>query len=609
MTLMRIVLSVLLVLPLTLGPTRAADPDLAASYYHFTLARAYSQDKRYSDALEEFKKAIALNPTSSELRVQHALTLYEATYIREFVEECQKAIEIDPQDPAPHFLLGRYYFTYRDGNQTNLMDKAAAEFERVIELDPNHVMALDFLSRLFFMKEQWGKAAETLDRLTDLNPGYAHAHYLRAFALVRMDRPEEAIAILERAVSYQAADVDHFKLLGGLYLQQREVPKAIQALGRAVEMDRRGEDPSLRLELAKALKAGRRIPEAVELLTAVIANRDELEFEATFELAEGYRLMGRRAEATERYQRLLEMKQVEAFRPMIQNRLALVYQEARQYDKAIELLRQVAEAEPDKVESNLSLVYALKEGGRYEEALVLADRLLARWPNDTYVTVAKSQILGAMGQTQKGIELLKESGFKQEDPEPFILAASQLFIDDKKYDDAEKIVKQGLAKRPESESMYFQLGAIYERQEKYRVAEENFKRVLDKNPSHAGVLNYLGYMLADRGVRLDEALGYIQKAVELDPYNGAYLDSLGWAYFKLKQYEPAERYLRQAAELNDSDPTILEHLGDLYEKLGRFAEAGEYYEKSMAVSKEKEERKRVQSKLTSVKKELSERRR
>jgi tetratricopeptide (TPR) repeat protein len=608
MTVMRIVLVGLLFFPSLLGVALAAEPELAASYYHFTLARAYAQDKRYSDALEEFKKAIALNPDNAELRVQHALTLYEATYIREFVEECQKAIELDPQDPAPHFLLGRYYFTYRDGNQTNLMDKAAAEFQRVIELDPNHVMALDFLSRLLFMKEQWGTAVETLGRLTDLNPGYAHAHYLRAFALVRMERPEEAIAVLERAVEYQAVDVDHFKLLGGLYLQQREVAKAVEALSKAVEMDRRGEDPGLRLELAKALKADRRLPEAVELLTAVIASRDELEFEAGFELAEAYRLMGRRPEAIERYQRLLEMKQAETFRPIIQTRLALVYQEAKQFDKAIELLQSVSDADPDKIENNLTLVYALKESGRHAEALALVDRLLAKSPNDTYVTLAKGQVLGAMGQTQKGVELLKESGFKQDDPEPFVLAASQLFIDDKKYDDAEKLVKQGLAKRPESESMYFQLGAIYERQEKYRVAEENFKRVLEKNPQHAGVLNYLGYMLADRGVRLEEALGYIQKAVELDPYNGAYLDSLGWVYFRLKQYEPAERYLKRAAELNDGDPTILEHLGDLYQKLGRFAEAGEYYEKSVAISKEKEERKRVQSKLTSVKKELSERR-
>jgi len=115
-------------------------------------------------------------------------------------------------------------------------------------------------------------------------------------------------------------------------------------------------------------------------------------------------------------------------------------------------------------------------------------------------------------------------------------------------------------------------------------------------------------MLADRGIRLDEAKGYIKRAVDLDPHNGAYLDSLGWVYFKLKEYEQAERFLREAAELNDEDPTILEHLGDVYGKLGRYDEAGQYYEKSLAQSKESDERRRVQGKLTGVKKVLSQRR-
>ena len=73
-------------------------------------------------------------------------------------------------------------------------------------------------------------------------------------------------------------------------------------------------------------------------------------------------------------------------------------------------------------------------------------------------------------------------------------------------------------------------------------------------------------MLADRGVKLDEALGYIKKAVDLDPQNGAYLDSLGWAYFKLGKYELAEDNLLKASERIGTDPTVQDHLGDLYRK-------------------------------------------
>jgi tetratricopeptide (TPR) repeat protein len=95
-------------------------------------------------------------------------------------------------------------------------------------------------------------------------------------------------------------------------------------------------------------------------------------------------------------------------------------------------------------------------------------------------------------------------------------------------------------------------------------------------------LNYLGYMLADKGVRLPEALKLIRKAVEIDPMNGAYLDSLGWAYFKLGQYEEAEENLRQAVERDQTDPAVHDHLGELYEKTGRIRLAAAQWELSLA---------------------------
>ena len=112
-------------------------------------------------------------------------------------------------------------------------------------------------------------------------------------------------------------------------------------------------------------------------------------------------------------------------------------------------------------------------------------------------------------------------------------------------------------------------GSIYERQKKYDLAEEAFRKVLADDPKNAMTLNYLGYMLADRDTRVEEALGYIRRAVALDPQNGAYLDSLGWAYYKLGKYDLAEENLRRASERINTDPTVHQHLGELYQKTGR----------------------------------------
>ena len=111
--------------------------------------------------------------------------------------------------------------------------------------------------------------------------------------------------------------------------------------------------------------------------------------------------------------------------------------------------------------------------------------------------------------------------------------------------------------------------------------KRSFKKALTIDPQNATILNYMGYMLADRGVRLSEALTMIRKAVELDPQNYAYLDSLGWVYYKSGQYALAEENIRKANERNSGDPTIHDHLGEVYEKTGKLKQAVAQWERSL----------------------------
>jgi tetratricopeptide (TPR) repeat protein len=105
--------------------------------------------------------------------------------------------------------------------------------------------------------------------------------------------------------------------------------------------------------------------------------------------------------------------------------------------------------------------------------------------------------------------------------------------------------------------------------------------VLALNPQSAATLNYLGYMDADRGVELDQSLNYIKEAVSLDPTNGAYLDSLGWAYFKLGKYDLSEENLNKAVLRMGSDPTVQDHLGDLYQRTGRLKLAAAHWQRAV----------------------------
>jgi Flp pilus assembly protein TadD len=125
----------------------------------------------------------------------------------------------------------------------------------------------------------------------------------------------------------------------------------------------------------------------------------------------------------------------------------------------------------------------------------------------------------------------------------------------------------------EMEMIYFMRGAMHERSKDFDSAEKFFRKVLEMNPENSSALNYLGYMLADRNVRLQEAHDLVKKALDLEPNNGAYLDSLGWIYYRMDRLPEAETYLRRALERYSRDPVVNDHLGDVYFKQGKLKEA------------------------------------
>lgn len=133
--------------------------------------------------------------------------------------------------------------------------------------------------------------------------------------------------------------------------------------------------------------------------------------------------------------------------------------------------------------------------------------------------------------------------------------------------------------------LLFALGAAYERSGKVDKALETFEEILAVSPDHAQSLNYLGYMLADRGERLEYALNLISRAVELDPNSGAYLDSYGWVYYRLGNYDLALQYLEQAAQFV-TDPVIFDHLGDTYDATGEHDDAREWWQKALELQPE-----------------------
>ncbi len=633
---MRILAVILPALLIQVGLAQALSRDLGNSYYHFSLAKLHVLNKEYGDAIAEFEKAIALDGESTELRIEFAGSLVRAGEISRAVQEGQKAVELDPQSSEAHFFLGQMYYVYQGGGQGSLAQKAVAEFERVVELEPDHDEALYYLGKIYLEQQDYSKAAQVFERLTDIRPGLVEGHFLRATALVAVRKVDEAIHVLEKSLRIRADQADSLNMLASLYEQKERFDEAVETyrqalrnkpnpksqfqlgtllirLGRypeAVSLLREAaarypQNVEVRVELGKALKEQRKFSEAAEVFLTVL--KDDVDhMEAKYELARTLGGLGQRKKAAKRFEDLIalvESNGTDRFVDLFKTHLGLLYQDMRQFEKAVQLFRQVDEANTDDPDSRRRLIYALKDAGHIEEANRLTKDLLARYPDNAFVVMTRAQMLSFAGQVEAGVELLRENLNPERDFELLYLTVSQLYMDHKKYGDAEEVVKEGLAQKRESQAIQFQLAAIYERQEKVQDAEAEFQKILRANPEHAGVLNYMGYMFADRGIRLQEARDYITRAVEVDPYNGAYLDSLGWVYFKLKQLDLAETNLKKAAELTD-DPTIYDHLGDLYLELGQYQKARQYYEQAVAIAAD-DEHARVVEKLAQLKERLS----
>jgi tetratricopeptide (TPR) repeat protein len=177
------------------------------------------------------------------------------------------------------------------------------------------------------------------------------------------------------------------------------------------------------------------------------------------------------------------------------------------------------------------------------------------------------------GKADQGIALL-EDAVKSHNGEPLAyISLAQLYADSDRAPQAIKVLQDAQAKFPTVNAIAFELGTVFDKQKKYADAESAFKQVLAREPDNATALNYLGYMLAERGERLEESVAYLKKALEIEPENGSFLDSLGWAYFKADKLDLAEDNLRRAADQLHANSVIQEHYGQVLFKLGRYDEA------------------------------------
>jgi len=612
-------------------------PDRAAAYYHFALAHMYEEQvatygrsELANKAIEEYRAAIDADPTSAYLTSGLAELYAKTGRIRDAVVEAQDIIKRDPNNLEARRLLGRIYLRslgdMQAGNGSqNVLKLAIEQYEQIVRLQPDSMDDHLLLGRLYRLNNDLQKAENEFKTAVKLQPGSEEAVTTLAYLYNELGDTSRAAQVLSSVPSV-ARSAKLYSALGYTYEQQKQYKNAVEAYRHAIELDRDNLD-AIR-GLAQNLLNDGQADAALEQYK-VIADANPEDAQTYVRIAEIYRKQGKFDPALENLKKAESMVQDSVEVPY---NIAAIYQAQGRYDEAVQIMKDLLKksekpdtsytqgeksnravflerlgsiyrdqgnnqaandtfrqmvalgGEDNEERGYQQIIDTWREAKEWQKATDVAKEAVQKVPKSIDLKMVLAAQQADTGDADKALKDVRALLKGEPSDRQVYITLAQMNTRLRRFNDAEQALDKAeqLSTKPDDkEYIWFLRGSTFERAKHYGEAEEQFKKVLASDPQHASALNYLGYMLADQNTKLEEALGYIKKAVDLDPANGAYLDSLGWAYFRLGKFELAEENLVKASQKINTDPTVHDHLGDLYQKTGRLKLAATHWERAL----------------------------
>ena len=635
--------------------TASSDPAVRAgeAYSQFMLGRHLETTDDIPGAIAAFKRAAQLDPRSGDVVAELAGLYMRQSRLEEAVAAGEQALKVDSANREAHRVLGIVYATLVESGRRNgrsqqnatavaeNLDKAIQHLEQSIDRqadsDPN-VRAT--LARLYLAAGSNEKAIPLLAELVSQEPGWSDGPSLLAQAYAAAGRDADAITWLERAAN---DDPDLYATLAGFYERQRKWKEAAGAYSKAVQASPRNSDLKLQYAVALMNVGGQdSLTRARDVLDEVVAARPN-DTRSLYQLSQVQRRLGdlTAAEATARkviaqngrspmgyYALALALEERRQYQAVIDTlapaaaefrtrpgnnptadlglllpHLGFAYQELGQFDKAAATFDEAHKLVPADATITAYLAQANLSAKKYAAAIEVARKGRADNVDDLRLARIEAQALRQSGKPDEAVTVLQTFAKRQDKPESYV-ALAQMYSDTKRSSEAVKVLQEAQAKFPGNTTIGFELGAVFDKQKKFADAEAAFRQILVKEPDNAPALNYMGYMLAERGERLTESVDLLKKALEIEPDNGSYLDSLGWAYYKSDKLPQALDNLQRAADQLKSNSVIQDHYGDVLFKLSRFDEAIAAWERALAGDNDTIDRPAIDKKIRSAKQKL-----
>jgi tetratricopeptide (TPR) repeat protein len=596
-----------LVFALAVSGTAAAQAPAPSAYYDFLIGRHLDSNGDLEGAITALQRAAKLDPTSAEIPADLAGLYVRLNRTADALKAGEQALKNDPDNITANRVMGSIYASIVQSAKpgTSGVRENAERAVRYLERsDPTSTTSVQLLlGRMYVRSQAWDKAIALLTKLLDEEPGYGDAITLLVQAYEGAGRGSEAIKLLE---DNPTSSAQLSIMLAELYEGEERWADAAAAYGRASE--RRPRDIELKVRWATALLSVGDTPAVEKARTVLkeVAAANPAHVRGLYLLVQAERTLanGAAAEATAR--KMIATSPNSAWGHYA---LALVLSDRRDYRGVIATLQPVVAGWKTRTDNGqgLNVVRLYEQIGLAHQGLKQYDKAIEQFeqarqiaPSDIRLARLEARALRENGELDRGVTLL-ENALKQDDRQPAAyIALAELYLESGRLAQALAILDRAAARLPGDTTVAYGIGNLLEDQEHYVEAERVFKRVLGTDPNHVQALNSLGYMLAERGERLQESIEYIKRALEIEPNNPAIIDSLGWAYFKLNQLDLAELHLRKAAAGLVTNSVIQDHLGDTLYKLGNFDEAANAWERALAGDGDSIERATIERKLKSA---------
>jgi len=615
--------------------TRPTSSDKADAYYYYCLGRMHEMQMQGAEAFENYESAVRLDPEAGYPHVALA-SLYRRTRQPErALESAKRAVELDPEIAAGHRLLGELYFSMlrSDGNPEQA-PLAIEAFRNAVRLEPGDIESRATLARLLVLppSRAYDEAAEHLAEIIRYNPSAYYEMFLLAQVRQSQGDAEAAIDLLKQSLAVEPRQPQARETLVELLQAEQRFGELAEVYRAVIDVD--PTDLDARIRLADALANDEQLEAAAQQFENALAEdptnviilvglgmvrRELVELDAAEELlqkalasapahvlarytlASVYEQKRQYTEAIEQWERLVETPDtspdVNTRRAEYWAHLGFAREQLDQMDLSIESFEKAKELSDGDARFLMFYIQGLLSAERADDAAREVDAALEQYPDNARFRALKARALDSSGDEQRALDMVLELAADNPDEDVYAQAVVDHYHRHKQFSDAEEFLLGRIEEKPDSVTLRFQLAASLERQSKIDEAEAMFEKILELQPDSAAALNYLGYMLADQDRRLDESLDFVQRALSQDPYNGAYLDSLGWVYFKMGELDLAEESLLKAIDSMRLTGVVYDHLGDLYFKKGDAAQAVEFWKKALDQDDDEVEKDAVAQKI------------